>query len=64
MNEESRLPGRPPNDFTAADDSEAPGDHQLTIEDALAAALEETQPWDEWFSSLDTEVRTLTGTLR
>jgi hypothetical protein len=64
MNEEDRLGGRPPNDFSAAEDNDAPGDRQLTLSDALAAALEETQPWDEWFSSLDTEVRTLTGTLR
>jgi hypothetical protein len=64
MSGESRLAGRLPNDFTAADDSEAPGDHQLTIEDALQAALEETQPWDEWFAGLDAEVRTLTGALR
>jgi hypothetical protein len=47
MNEESRLAGRLPNDSFAADDNDAPGDRQLTIEDALAAALEETQPWDD-----------------
>ena len=64
MSEESRLAGRPPNDSFAADDNDAPGDRQLTIEDALAAALEDTQPWHEWFSSLDRKVRTLTGALR
>jgi hypothetical protein len=64
MNEESRPDRRPPNNSTAADDNDVPGDRQLTIEDALAAALEETQPWAEWFASLDREVRTLTGALR
>jgi hypothetical protein len=64
MNEESRPGRRLSEDFSAADDNDAPGDRQLTIEDALQAALEDTQPWDEWFSSLDTEVRTLTGALR
>jgi hypothetical protein len=63
MNEESR-PGRRPPDDSAGDDSDALGDRQLTLEDALQAALEETQPWDEWFSSLDREVRTRSGALR
>jgi hypothetical protein len=64
MNEESRPGRRPQNDSSAADDNDAPGDRQLTIEDVLAAALEDTQPWDEWFETLDREVRTVTGTLR